>query len=254
MSGTLLPEITEHLLLARLLVPAAKPLSRGELKKSLSPLFERRLTSAEWTEQFDAALDRLIGNGMVAGKPVVLTEAGRERAIAYWQIDKLPAQLKWATLLKTVVVPRVLGIAPQKLQTKKPADALAAAVVRQAHSLSSAAKSPAEVVNALACKQIGMVPECKFTSALFLSKQLLDSERPLKADEVARRLARQTLNAAGGDLFTAAVQHWIGEGRHGESQPVAGIQVGDEPVTKPADLSRFARSGGLGLFLATWRS
>src|SRR5262245_58071680 len=110
MSRSTFGEVAKNLILARLLVPGSRPAARGAVQKSLAPLFSQRLTAAEWRSLFDSTLECLIAAGLLSPQPLSLTAAGREHALRYWQIDRLPAKARWETLKRDFLVPRVLGL------------------------------------------------------------------------------------------------------------------------------------------------
>src|SRR5262249_32067570 len=128
MSRSTFGEVTENLILARLLVPGSRPPARAAVQKSLAPLFSQRLTAAEWRSLFDSTLECLTAAGWVSPKPLSLTADGRERALQFWQIDRLPAKARWETLKREYVTPRVLGLSRQELAGKDKTRALVAAV------------------------------------------------------------------------------------------------------------------------------
>src|SRR5436190_18971719 len=100
-----LHEITEHLILARLLAISSRVPSRRDVQKSLDSLFVEPLGASPWRALFSAAFDRLVEIEQVTPHPIALTAAGRDRALDYWQIDDFPSRVRWETLKRQFIVP-----------------------------------------------------------------------------------------------------------------------------------------------------
>jgi hypothetical protein len=210
MSRSTVEEMAENLILARLLVPGSRPPARAAVEKSLAPLFSQRLTPADWRDLFDTALDRLISGELVSAKPLSLTAAGRERALEYWQIDRVPAKVRWETLKREYVALRVLGLSRQQVTGNDKAKAFVSAILKARYRLpAEVGTTPTAVVNALAWQQLDIVSTARFTPQAVVGQALLQSARPLTGDELARQLAKLALDTTGNDLFTGALRQWI---------------------------------------------
>jgi len=245
--------MAENLILARLLVPGSRPPARAAIEKCLAPLFSQRLIPADWRNLFASALDRLIANELVSAKPLSLTAAGRERALEYWQIDRVPARVRWETLKREYIAPRVLGLSRDQLNGKDKAKAFVAAVLKSRYRLpGEIGAASTAVVNALAWQQLDIISTARFTPQAVVSQALLKSARPLTADELAKQLARLALDTAGNDLFTGALRQWIANAappeRDGGSQDATGAARDKELPNFAESISRAARNSQTGRF------
>src|SRR5262245_43731137 len=253
MSRATLEEMAENLVLARLLVPGSRPPARSTIEKSLAPLFAQRLTPAEWRNLFDGALDRLIAGELVSAKPLSLTAAGCERALEYWQIDRVPAKARWETLRREYVAPRVLGLSRQQLDGRDRSKAFVAAILKSRYRLpSEVAATSTAVVNALAWQQLEIISTARFTPQAVVGQALLKSARPLTADELAKQLARLALDTTASDLFTGALRQWIARAATGANDadaPDAAGAAREEALPNFAEtISRTARNSQSGRF------
>jgi hypothetical protein len=240
MSRATVEKMAENLILARLLAPGSRAPARATIEKCLAPLFSQRLTPAEWRNLFDGALERLIAGVLVSAKPLSLTPAGRERALEYWQIDRVPAKVRWETLKREYIAPRVLGLSRQQVNGKDKAKAFVAAVLKSRYRLpSEVADTSTAVVSALAWQQLDIVSAARFTPQAVVGQALLKSARPLTADELARQLARLALDTTASDLFTGALRQWIAH-----AAPAA-------RDVDSLDATSAARDGGLPKFVET---
>jgi hypothetical protein len=251
MSRSTVEEMAENLILARLLVPASRPPTRATIEKCLAPLFTQRLIPADWRNLFDSAFARLIAGELVSAKPLTLTAAGRERALEYWQIDRVPAKARWETLKREYIAPRVLGISRDQVSSKDKAKAFVAAVLKSRYGLPpEVAATSTAVVNALAWQQLEIVSTARFTPQAVVGQALLKSARPLTADELMKQLARLALDSTGNDLFTGALRQWIARaaaGRKTDAPADAALRDGGLPNFAET-ISRAARDSQLGRF------
>jgi hypothetical protein len=253
MSRSPVGEIAENLILARLLVAGSRPPARIAVQKSLAPLFAQRLSPAEWRGLFAAALDGLIARDLVAAKPLALTSAGRERALEYWQIDHLPAKVRWETVKREFVVPRALGISRPQLAGKDKTRSFVAAVLKNRYRLPAEVGSTATaVVSALAWQQLDIISTARFTPQAVVGQALLKSARPLSAADLAKQLAKLALDTTGNDLFTGAVRRWIAADTERKSDSLlapGGPPSLDDKLPNFADsISRAARDSQSGRF------
>ncbi len=253
MSRSSVGEIAENLILARLLVPGSRPPARADVQKSLAPLFTERLSPAEWRTLFDAALEELIIRDLVAPKPLALTPAGRERTLEYWQIDRIPAKVRWETMKREYVAPRILGLSRQQLAGKDKTRSFVAAVLKNRYRLPAEVGSTATaVVSALAWQQLDIVSTARFTPQAVVGQALLKSARPVSADNLTKQLAKLALDTTGNDLFTGALRQWIASGVDGKmasSLAPGGAPPRTDDLPIFADtISREARDSQIGRF------
>lgn len=214
MDDTTLLEMTEHLILARLLAGTARAPARRDVQKSLDSLFLEHLGASLWRSVFSGAFDRLVAVQQVTVQPITLTATGRERALGYWQIDDLPTRIRWETLKRQYIVPRVLGLSPVQIAGKDKTKSLIAAVVKNKYHLApETGNSLASIVNALAWRQLNIDSTARFTPQAVVAKVLLKSTRKPTTDQVATSLARLAFDTAGNDLFAGALRQWIASAR-----------------------------------------
>jgi hypothetical protein len=238
MSRATVEEMAEKLILARLLVPGSRPPARAAIEKSLAPLFSQRLIPADWRNVFDGALDRLIAGELVAAKPLTLTAAGRERALEYWQIDRVPAKARWETLKRDFIAPRVLGLSRSEVSGKDKTKAFVAAVLKSRYRLPpEVGATSTAVVNALAWQQLDIISTARFTPQAVVGQALLKSARPLTADELAKQLARLALEFTGNDLSTGALRQWIS---HATPERADARPADDRDTATDGELPNFA--------------
>jgi hypothetical protein len=253
MSRSPVGEIAESLILARLLAPGSRPPARIAVQKSLAPLFAQRSSPAEWRGLFAAAVDSLIARNLVVAKPLALTSAGREWALEYWQIDRLPAKVRWETVKREYVVPRVLGISRPQRAGRDKTRSFVAAVLKNRYRLPAEVGSTATaVVSALAWQQLDIVSTARFTPQAVVGQALLKSARPLSADDLAKQLAKLALDTTGNDLFNGALRRWIATEADGKAEcstAPGGAPVRDDALPSFAEsISRAARDSQTGRF------
>ena len=239
------PEITVHLLLARLLVPSRKPLTPSRWKRDVELFFRHAASPAQWSELFEAGRKHCLDEGLVRDKPLALTAAGREACLAFWQIDptKLPARLTWQIVLRAVIAPQALGVPRETFQTKEPAKALMLAVLRKGLRLPATVRTRTDLLNALAWRELGIESTAAFTSAAVVAQRLLRTDRPLQADEVVKNLAKTELIPSEKDLFRAAVQKWIADAA-ADAADCATPSTADATVNSTANSRRWVGFAG----------
>ncbi len=258
MSRVKVEELAENLILARLLVRGSRPPLRANLQKSLASLFLQRLSPAEWRSLFDAALDGLIARDLVVRKPLGLTDAGRDRALDYWQIDRMPGNVRWETLKREYIVPRVLGILRHEVTGRDKTKSFVAAILKARYRLpAEVGTSATAVVNALAWQQVDIVSTARFTPQAVVSQALLKSARPVSAADLARQLARLALDTTGNDLFTGALRQWIARATEGPTTVENADKLPGfaETICRTARNSQTGRFGDNKVFISqVWRA
>ena len=233
-------EIVENLILARLLVCGSRAPTRRDVQKCLDSLFVDRLGKSAWQTVFSSAFDRLVDTDQVACQPIALTAAGRDRALDFWNIDEVPPRLRWETLKREYIVPRVLGLPCRQLVGKDKTKSLIAAVLKTRYHLAAdTGDTLPAIVNALAWRQLSIDSTARFTPQAVVAKLLLKSSRKPQADQVARSLARLAIGTAGNDLFAGALHQWIAKV---DDAPELTATPGERPATAGRDgtLTNFA--------------
>lgn len=236
MSVVSLQELVGQLILARLLVPERKPLSRAALKKPLDAL-RPRLTASEIDAQFEQSLSRLIDEGSISDSPLALTASGRTSTLAFWKIERIPARIRWEELKRDYLLPRLVGL-PAAATKYRSRDVIAAILTRH-HALPDDVDSdPESIIHALAWRQLGIESTARFTPEAVISRILLNSKKKASAGEVARQLAAKSLETPAKDLFSGALRRWIVAAEIESASRSEPIQSEDSPAT----LSQFAAS------------
>jgi hypothetical protein len=240
MHDTTLQEMAEHLILARLLAGTVRAPTRRDVQKSLDSLFLERLGESLWRSVFSSAFDRLVALEQVTSQPIGLSAAGRDRALGYWQIDKVPPRVRWETLKRQYIVPRILGLSRQQLAGKDKTKSLIAAVLKNKYHLASETGDtlPA-VVNALAWRQLNVDSTARFTPQAVVAEILLKSTRKPTTDQAATSLARLAFDTAGNDLFAGALRQWIATAEI-EGPPAAGVVDQTSTADHNGELTTFA--------------
>ncbi len=229
-----------QLLLVRLLVPAKKKLTRGDLKKSLDPLFQHRHSAAEWNTLLDETLNQLAAGGLVIVQPPDLTDTGRQKALSFLGLDALPPRTTWKALKDSYLVGRALGLPPDEKARKHlgKVDNLRALVLKQHHDLATAPLPTAtQVLDALAWKQLDVSDGRKFTRDAVLMHCLGVEGKP-DAQQLRARLAAQAAGARNtrtDELRLAVLRQWLDAacGLAGAAEPQA--------VEPPFNLAAFAQ-------------
>src|SRR5262249_28958725 len=98
-----------------------------QIKKDLTPLFEHRWTGAAWNDLLERVLETLEAEGSIRrikplrGKTDLfrLTAQGTERGLEFLGITELPAKATWASLKKTFLLARALGLRAPRGETIK---------------------------------------------------------------------------------------------------------------------------------------
>lgn len=98
-----------NLILARLLVPSKRALSRSELRRQLAPYYVQQPGDPSWETLLDMTLHDLEQANLLQTRPCLLTLDGRAKALAFLGLQEVPPRLNWARLRDGYLVPRVLG-------------------------------------------------------------------------------------------------------------------------------------------------
>ncbi len=137
------------LILVRLLPPVKKRPSPKNLREELAPFFRTPPTP----EQVSDTLNGLRAAGLMKPLGQHLTDAGRERAMAYLGIRELPAKVNFRTIQAKFLVPKALGVSAEAVDNK---DKLAAALMKRQLNLPVGTPATAAgVLNSLACRAAG---------------------------------------------------------------------------------------------------
>ncbi len=105
------PERVADLALVRTLTTAKQGPDAKRLSADLAPLFDQRTGDGAWEERLAAAVRSAVDAGLLAarGKAYALTDAGRQRALAFLGVASLPARVQWKPHLLRHLAARALG-------------------------------------------------------------------------------------------------------------------------------------------------
>jgi hypothetical protein len=157
------------LILARLLIKGTE----AKLRKELEPFFRSRDTAAG-NDPIGETLDQLKRDGLIALKPLALTESGRSRALECLGLDSVPVGLTWPQIKSKYLVPTALGVAPEdakQLTWIAKADGLRIAILRDRYQLPDV-KTMSQALDALVQKALGMGTDQKLTLNALKAKVL----------------------------------------------------------------------------------
>ena len=213
-------ETIERVILARMLFPAAPQKARDDLGK----LAAARLAPGEWIAKFESHWRRLVEAELLRPKPgrksaksFELTDEGRRQALAFLQLDELPARFNWASVQSACLLPLAMNVRPgsrEAEQLKKAAPLKLAIVARSKDLTLPAGAKSKQALAALAWKLIGVESGADFTAENVI-QQLVFRQSParkLSADQVATALAAAAVKArtkALPDLRLSAIRHWL---------------------------------------------
>ncbi|MEO2091682.1 MAG: hypothetical protein ABGY75_19675 [Gemmataceae bacterium] len=168
------------LILVRLLPPVKNPPAPGVIQKDLAPLFHTPPSA----EQVKETLKGLQAAELVFPKKRMLTDAGRERALAYLGISELPAKVNFRTIKAKFLVPKALGLSAKAVEN---ADKLASVPLKRKLGLPVGTGDTLNaVLDAIACRELGFPDKAKvnFRDAI-VSKSIGEAE-PLSKDDLQR--------------------------------------------------------------------
>ena len=215
MTKTLMNSCFSDLLLARLLVPSKRGLTRADLKNSLEPFFAHRETSTDLSAHLDQQLEVLATAGLIRPKPLALTESGRAKALIFLGTDSLPARANWKTIRNMFLLPKAIGLTEQVAEVRKrlsTADGLRAALLSREHALAiGPTPTLSQALNALAWKQFGVDSAEPFTLQAVLARAL-GLEGKVSRERVGKVLPVKAVGARNSnpdELRQAAIRRWL---------------------------------------------
>ncbi|WP_165230470.1 hypothetical protein [Aquisphaera insulae] len=260
----------EALLLTRYLVAGTKPPTAAAIKKDVGSLVEDRWTGSALTAMLERAELKLLTLGYLSRPesppapapkrkpktppkpkvmPVEFTAAGREAALRYLGVSELPPKSNWASVKKTLLSAKALGLAGKAAVAK---DGVKARLLARALGVAAAEGATAkEVIDAWTRKQFGLGPKDSLSIASIqqaLACRELGEHRPSDPKKAFDLLVARQVGARKADdkeLADAVLRRWAGGGQE-PSIPVEpsheGIAIEPEPriIHPPGDLSAFA--------------
>ena len=231
------------LVLVRMTLPSKKPVAPSVVRKDVGKLLGFEFSAA----RFDELRSELASAGfLTAGKrnTFALSDAGRERALRFLGVDELPSRTNWSTVITKYLFPKAAGLSVDAAAKLDSGDKLAAFVLKRKYGLAAGAGSTvSQVLEAIACKQLGFAEETML-SRLFCAvlSRLMGSDRLSKETLIKQFPLFETgLTAASADAAREkVVREWLGgapplpEPRSPEPRPA------EPQPTEPFDLPVFA--------------
>lgn len=227
-------EALDLLILSRLLAKTPTP---GGAKKDVGAVAAAHLTPGEWTALFDAHWQRLHEAGLIGPDPakkpsktppkaLVLTAAGRRRALDFVGVADVPAGTTWAKLQSDYLVPKAIGLTPgsKEAAALKTAGPLQLSIVlRDRHAPARTGMTAKKLLAAIAWQAIGVESEADF-NAENVVQQLVFQCAPKKTTTgkvVAALAARAVGSAKTGapDLRIAVLRKWLLASPGGNNRP-----------------------------------
>jgi hypothetical protein len=176
------------LVLLRYALPHATP---KLVREDLGKVLEREPTASD----IDELRAELVADGLMSRGPrnaFVLTDAGRQRAVEFLGLSELPPRTTWATALAKYVFPKAMGLSPEAAAKLRKSEQLEAFVLKRKYGLPSAAGSSlSQVLEAIACKELGFPEEATLAGLLrTVLSRLVGSKERLTKDQLRKQLPR----------------------------------------------------------------
>ncbi len=230
-----------NLLLARLLVAPKRPPTPAKIREDLA----RVLGSKPSTEWLQEGIERLRADGLV-GEKLDLTDAGRQRALDFLGLDRVPPKANWGTITSRYLVPIALGINPKggpsakKLEKAEP---LAALLLKRRLCLpANTGESLNNVLEAIVCRELNYPNETTLKGVLARKlEELIRSPKQLTAKQAATQVPVSLLKTGKSGvaaLRDLALREWASSQLH----PGAQVIPNSPRPAEPLDPDMFART------------
>ncbi|RKG81184.1 hypothetical protein D7W79_05985 [Corallococcus exercitus] len=231
-----------------------KPGTRNDLAKTLLSFVEHRWSRGEWSERFEALMERLLDTGLVQKRSrtaLALTVQGRQQALKFLRVDS-PKGLTWKRVRQQYLLAKDLDLPTSKaaLGRLSNADGMRALLLKRAHQVDGPEfPTLAQVRDRLMWRKLGVETNEKLTlraiQAHLLGK-LLEQEvsDPKRGVE---QLAARAVGASRVDaeaLRLATLRKWVVTEQASEpsKKPVQGPPVEDSREAAPHDPAAFAKN------------
>ena len=179
------------LILVRLLPPAKSPPSPKRVLTDLAPFFRTPPTP----EQVSEAMNGLRAAGLMKPLGQHLTDAGRDRAMAYLGISELPAKLNWGAVKAKFLVPKALGLSAKAVEN---ADKLAAVLLKRKLGLPvGTGDTLTAVIDAIACRVLGFPDRAKVNFRAAILSKHIGEDQPLTTADLKRAVPARLLEPQG---------------------------------------------------------
>jgi hypothetical protein len=201
------------LVLVRMALPGKKPAAPSVVREDVRKVLNYELSGAE----FDDLRSELADAGLLAKghrNTFALTDTGRERALRFLDVDEIPPRTTWSAVIARYLFPRAAGLSANAAANLNNGDRLAAFILKRKYGLAAGAGSTVnQVLEAIACKQLGFSDETTLDGLLCaVLSRLMGSER-LTKEKVVKQLPmfETRLTAARADAARCkVVRDWLG--------------------------------------------
>lgn len=226
------------IILSRLLAKTPTP---AGAKKDVGAVAAAHLTPGEWTSLFDSHWQALHEAGLIGPDPtkkpskkpsktppktLVLTGAGRRRALDFVGVADVPAGVTWAKLQSDYLVPKAIGLTPgsKEAATLKTAGPLQLAIVlRDRHAPARTGMTAKKHLASVAWQAIGVECDADFNAENVVQKLVFQcAPKKTTAGKMVAALAARAVGSAktgAADLRAAALRKWLLAPSDGESLP-----------------------------------
>jgi hypothetical protein len=197
-------------------------------------LLRQPLEAARW----QALVEELTTGGLVGGKPLRLTDAGRSRALGFLGLEDPPQRADWRTPRDGYLMPHALGVPTDAGETRRigKADGLRARILKKYDLPTGSAQTLNAALEALACKRLGFPGETALEGVRdAVLGRLLDAQARLGKGELIRQLpqAAASRRADPASLREALRRDGIDPAQAGGA-PGASSPAGPEPFDPDA--------------------
>jgi hypothetical protein len=224
------------LVLVRMTLPGKNPVGPKDLRRDVGKLLGFEFSVA----QLDDVRKELADAGFLTkGKrqTFTLTDSGRERALRFLGIEELPPRTNWSLAVSRYLFPKATGLSAEAAAKLDSGDKLAAFILKRKYELTGEAGSTvSQVLEAVACKELGFSGETTLNGVLcFVLNRLIGSDG-LAKDKLAQQLPlfETGLTSIKADAVrNTIVRDWLG-GAPSTSQPHESLPA------EPFDLTAFA--------------
>src|SRR5438105_2595483 len=103
----------EELILLRIASNGSRGLRVREIKRAIDPYVQREYGASEWSKILEELL-RSLEVKEITPAPHRLTASGKQRVLAFLELDALPANTSWSQIRRTHLPARLLGVSPAK--------------------------------------------------------------------------------------------------------------------------------------------
>jgi hypothetical protein len=173
------------LLLVRMALPSATP---KKVREDVGKLLDAGLSAAELD---DLRNELTLAGLLTKGKrnTFALTDAGRERAFWFLGVSELPPRTTWSAVIARYLFPKAAGLSADVAARLDSGDRLAAFVLKRKYGLGAGAGATVrQVVEAVACKELGFPAETTLDGLLCAALSRLIGSGRLTKDQLLRQL------------------------------------------------------------------